>query len=418
MKKRCSPLLCALFLIMALVPEASAMKKWLLGGKPRTLMVVPSSDQHSPFIGAQLAGTINVIPDYLGTVTPRRPKPTSPQTSAPVIPNLTSTSIPIIVSQQQPIILTGDTMQKRTFQRAPSNPEKISKHHKNPQNPITSLHTASDSPNSNLSSPKVHSPGTQAKLDELFGKQWPPAQLTASPLGDSFSPGSPTKRSKTKTPSPKKSSPNISFSSSSRARTSTQSTVSPPTPTEASPLPSLDPLDQKFADIPTSQLINQFQNFWPPQPGVYTPNALNGNNVTTTITLGDYAQRIMTYGPSRAYKKKGMWYSTYGSRVEQQTAQNEMILQASAYMNRFIQNVAPISQYNAHRMVLASLSLADKVLNDHHFDNRFWAQTGGLGLAEFNAMEVEFFFAMGVRGLISPAEREIMRNAWLSTLCR
>ncbi len=52
------------------------------------------------------------------------------------------------------------------------------------------------------------------------------------------------------------------------------------------------------------------------------------------------------------------------------------------------------SEYTAHRIIITSLLIAVKFINDHYYDNRFFAEVGGLSLEELNKLEVEFLYGI------------------------
>ncbi|KAI3824756.1 hypothetical protein L1987_06227 [Smallanthus sonchifolius] len=49
---------------------------------------------------------------------------------------------------------------------------------------------------------------------------------------------------------------------------------------------------------------------------------------------------------------------------------------------------------NVHRLLVTSVMLAAKVLDDEHYNNAFYARVGGVTNAELNRLEVEFLFML------------------------
>ncbi|MFS7889410.1 putative cyclin PHO80, Cyclin-like superfamily [Helianthus anomalus] len=47
---------------------------------------------------------------------------------------------------------------------------------------------------------------------------------------------------------------------------------------------------------------------------------------------------------------------------------------------------------NVHRLLVTSIMLAAKILDDEHYNNAFYARVGGVTNAELNRLEVEFLF--------------------------
>ncbi|KAI7739918.1 hypothetical protein M8C21_029320 [Ambrosia artemisiifolia] len=49
---------------------------------------------------------------------------------------------------------------------------------------------------------------------------------------------------------------------------------------------------------------------------------------------------------------------------------------------------------NVHRLLVTSIMLAAKILDDEHYNNAFYARVGGVTNAELNRLEVEFLFML------------------------
>jgi hypothetical protein len=68
------------------------------------------------------------------------------------------------------------------------------------------------------------------------------------------------------------------------------------------------------------------------------------------------------------------------------------------YMDRFIQQQRAmqkdfhIHSLNVHRILLASVMVAAKFLDDFYYSNEFWAKIGGVPNGELNTLELEFLF--------------------------
>ncbi|WOL16021.1 cyclin-U1-1 [Canna indica] len=56
---------------------------------------------------------------------------------------------------------------------------------------------------------------------------------------------------------------------------------------------------------------------------------------------------------------------------------------------------------NVHRLVLTSLLIASKILDDSHHDNAFFAKVGGVSNAELNRMELELLFMLDFRLVVT-----------------
>ncbi|XP_076914208.1 cyclin-U1-1-like [Bidens hawaiensis] len=49
---------------------------------------------------------------------------------------------------------------------------------------------------------------------------------------------------------------------------------------------------------------------------------------------------------------------------------------------------------NVHRLLVTSIMLAAKILDDEHYNNAFYARVGGVTNAELNRLEIEFLFML------------------------
>ena len=49
---------------------------------------------------------------------------------------------------------------------------------------------------------------------------------------------------------------------------------------------------------------------------------------------------------------------------------------------------------NVHRLLVTSIMLAAKIMDDEHYNNAFYARVGGVTNAELNRLEVEFLFML------------------------
>mmetsp|Transcript_1634 Transcript_1634/g.3709 ORF Transcript_1634/g.3709 Transcript_1634/m.3709 type:complete len:205 (+) Transcript_1634:138-752(+) len=51
-----------------------------------------------------------------------------------------------------------------------------------------------------------------------------------------------------------------------------------------------------------------------------------------------------------------------------------------------------INSYNFHRLILSSIMVAAKFVDDFYFSNNYWAKVGGIPNDELNGLELEFLF--------------------------
>lgn len=69
-------------------------------------------------------------------------------------------------------------------------------------------------------------------------------------------------------------------------------------------------------------------------------------------------------------------------------------LLAYVYIDRFIhqQPEFPITTLNVHRLLITSIMLAAKFIDDAFFNNAYYAKVGGVSTLEINRLELEFLF--------------------------
>lgn len=76
---------------------------------------------------------------------------------------------------------------------------------------------------------------------------------------------------------------------------------------------------------------------------------------------------------------------------------NEVLLLATIYVDRAILRNADfnVTSLTVHRVILASIVIAAKFLDDRYFSNKHYAKVGGLPTEELNALEVEMLYMLG-----------------------
>eukprot|EP00250_Pteridium_aquilinum_P007553 c17241_g1_i1 orf=285-980(-) len=72
---------------------------------------------------------------------------------------------------------------------------------------------------------------------------------------------------------------------------------------------------------------------------------------------------------------------------------------AYAYLDRFIhqQPDIPITSLNVHRLLITSVMVAAKFLDDSYYNNAYYGKVGGVSTQEMNRLELEFLFRLGFR---------------------
>ncbi|XP_024363913.1 cyclin-U1-1 [Physcomitrium patens] len=56
-----------------------------------------------------------------------------------------------------------------------------------------------------------------------------------------------------------------------------------------------------------------------------------------------------------------------------------------------------VTSLNVHRLLVTSVMVATKILDDVHFNNAFFARVGGVSVGELNRLELEFLFRLDFR---------------------
>ncbi|XP_020213271.1 cyclin-P3-1 [Cajanus cajan] len=71
---------------------------------------------------------------------------------------------------------------------------------------------------------------------------------------------------------------------------------------------------------------------------------------------------------------------------------------AQIYIDRFFQKRGgSLTSFNAHRLLITSVMLATKFLDDKYYSNAYYAKIGGVSTEEMNRMEIEFLFNLEFR---------------------
>eukprot|EP01018_Ginkgo_biloba_P014119 Gb_03254 [translate_table: standard] len=70
---------------------------------------------------------------------------------------------------------------------------------------------------------------------------------------------------------------------------------------------------------------------------------------------------------------------------------------AYAYIDRLIQLGFRITSLNVHRLLITSVMLASKFLDDLNYNNAYYAKVGGITTKDINSLEIEFLFMLDFR---------------------
>lgn len=86
----------------------------------------------------------------------------------------------------------------------------------------------------------------------------------------------------------------------------------------------------------------------------------------------------------------------YLTRIEYWSrCSNDVLIMALIYIDRLIKRKnAMINMHTVHRFVLIAIMEAAKFQDDIHYDNKTYAQIGGIELSDLNKLETHFLFAL------------------------
>ncbi|XP_051195438.1 cyclin-P4-1 [Lolium perenne] len=66
--------------------------------------------------------------------------------------------------------------------------------------------------------------------------------------------------------------------------------------------------------------------------------------------------------------------------------------------------VVAVDSYSVHRLLITSVMVATKFMDDIHYNNAYFARVGGVEVSEMNGLELEFLFALRFRLNVTPDE--------------
>ncbi|MED6159344.1 Cyclin-U4-1 [Stylosanthes scabra] len=77
---------------------------------------------------------------------------------------------------------------------------------------------------------------------------------------------------------------------------------------------------------------------------------------------------------------------------------------AYVYLDRFTQRQPslPINSFNVHRLLITSVMVAAKFMDDMYYNNAYYAKVGGITTIEMNFLEVDFLFGLGFHLNVTP----------------
>ncbi|XP_073128204.1 cyclin-U4-1-like [Henckelia pumila] len=61
-----------------------------------------------------------------------------------------------------------------------------------------------------------------------------------------------------------------------------------------------------------------------------------------------------------------------------------------------------INSYNVHRLLVTSVMVSAKFMDDRYYNNAYYAKVGGISTSEMNFLELDFLFGLGFHLNVSP----------------
>ncbi|QCE04822.1 phosphate system cyclin PHO80 [Vigna unguiculata] len=77
---------------------------------------------------------------------------------------------------------------------------------------------------------------------------------------------------------------------------------------------------------------------------------------------------------------------------------------AYVYLDRFTQRQPSLSinSFNVHRLLITSVMVAAKFMDDMYYNNAYYAKVGGITKTEMNFLELDFLFGLGFHLNVTP----------------
>ncbi|XVF54865.1 hypothetical protein PTKIN_Ptkin05aG0215400 [Pterospermum kingtungense] len=95
---------------------------------------------------------------------------------------------------------------------------------------------------------------------------------------------------------------------------------------------------------------------------------------------------------------------------------------AYVYLDRFVQMQPslPINSFNVHRLLITSVLVSAKFMDDIYYNNAYYAKVGGISTAEINLLEVDFLFGLGFQLNVTPSTFHtyccfLQREMWMQS---
>ncbi|PON61167.1 Cyclin [Parasponia andersonii] len=123
--------------------------------------------------------------------------------------------------------------------------------------------------------------------------------------------------------------------------------------------------------------------------------AKNGSSTSWCLSRSDRRTQIFD-----CHETPDMTIQSYLERIFRYTrAGPSVYVVAYVYIDRFCQTNPGfrISARNVHRLLITTIMVASKYVEDMNYRNSYFARVGGLTTNELNKLEVEFLFLMGFK---------------------
>ncbi|KAF9668153.1 hypothetical protein SADUNF_Sadunf15G0099300 [Salix dunnii] len=98
---------------------------------------------------------------------------------------------------------------------------------------------------------------------------------------------------------------------------------------------------------------------------------------------------------------------------------------AYVYLDRFAQRQSclPLDSFNVHRLLITSVLISVKFMDDIYYNNAFYAKVGGISTREMNLLEVDFLFGLGFQLNVTPTTFHLycsylQRDMWIQSPLR
>ncbi|KAJ4883294.1 Cyclin-U4-2 [Raphanus sativus] len=136
-------------------------------------------------------------------------------------------------------------------------------------------------------------------------------------------------------------------------------------------------------------------------------------------------QRISAFS---ALTKPSISVRSYMERIfKYANCSDSCYIVAYIYLDRFIQKqpFVPIDSFNVHRLIITSVLVSAKFMDDMCYNNAYYAKIGGITTEEMNLLELDFLFGIGFQlnvtfstysNYCSSLQREIVMRKMYSPL--